>query len=108
MFYVDFLDNFGQRQGIYEKMATKLEENREEDLYGGVSFINDPFPRILHQQLGAQRPTLMIPRSSREGQVGLLFIFSYKKTISLILRGLLEVPIFINKKAYSLSSLASY
>ncbi len=34
MFYADFLDNFGQRQGFYEQMAAKLEENREEDLEG--------------------------------------------------------------------------
>ena len=74
---------------------------------GVVSFTNDPFPRILHQQLGAQRLALMIPRGSRASHVGLLFIFSSRKSSSLILGGLLEVPICINEKALSLSRLDS-
>ena len=73
----------------------------------GVSFINDPFPRILHQQLGAQRPTLMIPRGSRASQVELYFIFSSRKPSSLILEGLLGVPTCINNKVSSLSRLAN-
>ena len=75
---------------------------------GGVPFIYDPFPRIFHQPLGAQRSTLMIPRGNRASKVGLMFISSSRKLSSLILGGLLEDSICINKKAQSLSRLTNY
>ncbi len=58
MFYAYFLDNFGQSQGIYEQIVAKTRGKQGRGLCrGDVSFINDPFPRIFHQKLGAQRST---------------------------------------------------
>ena len=57
MFYADFLDNCGKSQGIYEQKAAKTRAKQGRGFVGGVSFIYDPFPRILHQQFRAQRST---------------------------------------------------
>jgi len=65
----------------------------------GVSFIYEPFPWILHQQLGAQAATLMHPMDNQASKEGLLFIYSFGKLSSLILGGFLKDSICISKGA---------